>query len=109
MTAATDELRRRLDVPIDLASDQLLDATLAVAGNAIDPWVSPDPINAYQANIDEATFQLAVKIWDISNKGINSQDAAGDWLSVPPAATPGLVRSIFGVLGPAMATGGVSV
>lgn len=111
MTALTDELRRRLDVPEDLVSDALLDTALAVAGNDIQPWLSPvtvDP-NPLQPNIDEATLQLAVKIWDISNRGINSQDAAGDWLSVPPAATPGLVRSIFGVLGPALHCGGVSV
>ena len=44
----------------------------------------------------------------LMNPGVS--DAAGEWLTLPaPAATPGLVRSIFGTLGPALATGGVSV
>ncbi len=111
MSALTDELRRRLDVPVDLVSDEILDGFLAVAGNNIRPWMAPETVNPnpFQANVDEATLQLAVKLWDISNKGVNPQDGAGDWIAPPPAATPGLIRSVFGVLGPALATGGVSV
>jgi len=107
----TDELRRRLDVPADLVPDALLDATLEVAASSVGMWLDPDPLiqAQYQANIDEATVQLAVKVWDTSVRGVSGMDAAGEWQMPTPAASPGLVRSVFGVLGPAMASGGVSV
>lgn len=110
MSALTDELRRRLDVPVDLVPDARLDQALLVAGNLVEPWrgvhVEPDP---FQANVDEATVQLAVKLWDVAARGATSMDAMGEFLAPAPAATPGLIRSIFGALGPAMNTGGVSV
>jgi hypothetical protein len=111
MGTLTDELRRRLDVPVDLVPDTLLDAALAVAADSVGMWLDPDPVvqQRYQANIDEATVQLAVKVWDTSVRGVSGMDAAGEWQMPSPAATPGLVRSVFGVLGPAMASGGVSV
>jgi hypothetical protein len=111
VTAATDEVRRRIDVPADFVSDAQLDAILLVAGNAILPWLGSPVINPhpYQANIDEATIQLAVKLWDVSAKGVAGVDAVGDFTMPAPSATPGLIRSVFGVLGPALGTAGVSV
>jgi len=82
-----------------------------VASNNVAPWVTvvTTPPHPHQANIDEATYQLAVKLWDASTKGTTSMDAMGEFTVPSPSATPGLVRSVFGVLGPAMTTGGVSV
>jgi hypothetical protein len=110
MNTLTDELRRRLDVPAALVPDELLEHQLEVAGNSIAPWlgVHVDP-HPFQANIDEATLQLAVKLWDLSGNGVSGQDAAGEWMMPAPTASPGLVRSVFGALGPALATGGLSV
>jgi len=108
MTAATDEMRRRLDVPVDLVPDAVLDQFLAVATGLITPWLVADPA-PYTDLVNEATIELALKVWDVSTRGTISMDAVGDFLAPAPSATPGLVRSVFGVLGPAMATGGVSV
>ncbi len=110
MGADTDELRRRLDVPVDLVPDALLDQVLLVADHNITPWVDGtlDP-HPYQANIDEAVLQLAVKLWDVSGRGVAGVDVVGDFLAPPPSASPGMVRSVFGTLGPALLTGGVSV
>lgn len=99
------ELRRRLDVtPSDL-SDELLEHMLDVSTQLLAPWLVED-LDFYQANVDEATVQLAVKIVDVSPRGLI--DPAGEVL-MPTSATPGLVRSVFGVLGPALAQGGLSV
>lgn len=104
------ELRRRLQVTAQQAPDELLDHFLDVAGAGIDPWIVPRPVpDPYQANIDEGVVQLAVKMWDISVKGVTGLAADGDWISPAPAATPGLVRSVFGVLGPALTQAGLSV
>ena len=105
------ELRRRLDVPADIVGDELLTHMLDVAGALIGPWlaapgVDPDP---YADLVDEATVELAVKVYDAGSRGLVGVDAAGEWTMPAPAATPGLVRSVFGVLGPALATGGLSV
>jgi hypothetical protein len=106
----TDELRRRLDVPTDLVPDALLDQSLAVAGALVAPWTDQTLIpNPHQGNIDEATVQLAVKLWDVQARGATSMDVLGGFAAPAPSATPGLVRSVFGALGPAMLTGGVSV
>ena len=96
------ELRRRLDVPTTVLSDEVLDHMLDVATSCIDPWLVDDP-TPYAANVDEATVQLAVKIVDASPRGI--VDALGD-LYTPPWAH---IRAVFPVLGPALATGGLSV
>lgn len=114
MSDAIDELRRRLDVPADLVPDELLASALAVSRELILPWVSPENCpptsNTYETLIDEATLQLAVKVYDVSGRGVATMDAGGEWVIMPaPSATPGLVRSVFGVLGPALATGGISV
>lgn len=97
------ELRRRLDVPPSALSDEVLTHMLDVSAEVIYPWLVEDP-TPYAANVDEATVQLAVKIVDVSPRGVFDADG---FPALP--ATPGLVRSVFGVLGPALATGGLSV
>lgn len=103
------ELRRRLDVSPADYPDEILDHYLDTAGTAIAPWlVAPLPVE-YLPNVEEGTVQLAVKLVDAGSRGVAGMDAAGDWTMPAPAATPGLVRSVFGALGPALATGGLSV
>lgn len=108
MGALTDELRRRLDVPADLVPDATLDRFILVAGNALAPWLVADP-TPWPDNVDEGTLQLAVKLYDTAGRGITSMDGAGEWAAPAPAASPGLIRSVFGALGPALSAGGVSV
>lgn len=103
------ELRRRLDVPVDLVSDALLTHLLDVAGGLLQPWLVADAATRYTALVDEATLELAVKVYDVSARGAVAVDAVGDFVVPAPSATPGLVRSVYGVLGPALATGGLSV
>ena len=102
------ELRRRLDVPTSALSDELLDHMLDVSLNALTPWLIPTTVspNPYQANVDEATVQLAVKLVDASPRGLVDADG---YLTPTMSATPGLVRAVFGALGPALAKGGLSV
>ena len=110
MGALTVELRRRLDVPVDLVPDALLDDVLTAAAVNLAPWVAPaDPgPHPFQGNIDRATVALAVKLWDTQSRGVASSDVLGT--SPPrPSASPGLARSVFGELGPALYLGGVSV
>lgn len=103
------ELRRRLDVPEDLVSNEVLIHLLDVADGLIAPWLVADAYDEYQSLVEEATVELAVKVYDIAPRGVATMDAAGDWVMPAPSATPGLIRSVFGVLGPALATGGISV
>lgn len=107
----TVELRDRLDLAPDVATDAQLDHVITVAEVALTPWLavveeSPYP---YRDNVDEAVVQLAVKLWDAGNRGVVDTSTTGDWTIPAPAATPGLIRSVFGALGPALAAGGVSV
>lgn len=102
------ELRRRLDVPATAVPDDVLTHMLDVATVGIVPWLDPDrpTPDPNQAAVDEATVQLAVKLYDTAPRGV--VDPYGE---VMPglSATPGLVRSVFGALGPALHTGGLSV
>lgn len=105
------ELRRRLAVTPGQVPDEALSHFLEVADGLLLPWladpaVSPDP---HQDLVDEAVVQLAVKLYDVSARGVAGPGIDGDWTYPAPSATPGLVRSVFGVLGPALATGGLSV
>jgi len=110
VTALTDELRRRLDVPVDMVPDPLLESVLQVAGTMLAPWlVPPDQQEFLLPNIREATVQLAVKMWDVQGRGATTMDAVGEFLTPAPTASPGMIRSVFGVLGPALNLGGVSV
>jgi hypothetical protein len=109
MTVNVDELRRRLDAPAEFVDDTLLAAALDVAGSAIAPWLSDDARTLYPAAVDEAVYQMAVKVWDTGSKGVASVDALGEFTMPAPSATPGMVRSVLGVLGPALKQGGLSV
>lgn len=102
------ELRRRLDVPTDLVDDETLTHFLDVAIADLAPWLVEDP-SPFQANVDEATLQLAVKMWDTSTRGVAMLTPDGQWTAPTPSASPGLVRSVYGALGPALHAGGVSV
>lgn len=105
------ELRRRLDVTPATHPDDLLEHWLDTADALITPWLAPpttDP-DPYQPLIEEATVQLAIKISDASSTGLAGLDASGEWTIPGPSATPGFVRSVFGTLGPALATGGLSL
>lgn len=102
------ELRRRLDVPDTLVPDALLTHFLDVATASLQPWLVEDA-TAYQANVDEATLQLSCKLWDTSTSGVAMFSPDGQWQAPSPSASPGLVRSVFGALGPALSMGGVSV
>lgn len=105
------ELRNRLDVAPDIATDDQLQHVLDVAAAAVDPWITPAdvPPHPQQASIDEAIVQLAVKVWDAGVRGLIGVDQTGEWTVPSAAATPGMVRAVFGVLAPAMPTGGVAV
>jgi hypothetical protein len=109
VTVNVDELRRRLDVPPELVDDVMLLACLDVAQEGISPWLAADAYTTYRASVDEGVYQLAVKVWDTGTKGTSSVDAVGEFMMPAPSATPGLVRSVFGVLGPALKQGGLSV
>jgi hypothetical protein len=102
------ELRRRLDVDAAALPDELLTHMLEVSAALIAPWLAPERIDPdpLQPLVDEATVQLAVKVIDVSPRGVITPDGE---LLLPASATPGLVRSVFGVLGPALHTGGLSV
>ena len=104
------ELRARLDVTEGDVSDAQLEHVLEVAAGLLGPWVEvPEWPNPHQALVDEATVQLAIKVWDTGTRGTAGLDMSGEWTMPAPAATPGLVRSVFGVLGPALSGGGLSV
>ena len=79
------ELRRRLDVPPELLTDEFLDHVLLVADTTITPWLVDDP-EPFRASVDEATVQLAVKLVDIAGRGI--LDPTGDGFLVVGAGTP---------------------
>ena len=104
-----EELRRRLDVPVAQTSDELLDHFLDVAASALNPWLVLDAAILHPANVDEATVQLAVKLWDTADRGVAGFAPDGEWIAPAPSASPGLVRSVFGALGPALRSAGVSV
>jgi hypothetical protein len=109
MGVSVDGLRRRLDVPPELVDDAYLIACLDVAQEGISPWLAPDAYTLYPASVAEWTYQLAVKVWDTGTKGTSSVDAVGEFMMPAPSATPGLIRSTFGVAGPALKQGGLSV
>lgn len=99
------EFRRRLTVSAELVPDEVLQHLLDVASANIQPWLV-DGWTVWQANVDEATVQLAVKLYDVSGRGV--LDPYDGW-QPGPSATPGMVRAVFGALGPALRAGGVSV
>ena len=104
-----DELRLRLRLDDQLWPDAQLQHFIDVAASTVSPWLAADAPAVWPDLVDEATVQLAVKMVDVSGRGAVTVDPVGEFMVPAPAATPGMIRSVFGVLGPAMATGGVSV
>lgn len=103
------ELRARLDVPADLVSDEKLNHLLDASEGVVDGWLIPDARLLYPANVDEGVVQYAIKLYDTGVRGVAAYTGEGEWVAPSPSASPGLPRSVFGALGPALATGGVSV
>lgn len=96
------EVRRRLDVTSGQVSDDILNWCIDTAEELIAPY----EIVGNYALKTEATIQLAVKIYDSGQRGTISVDPAGEWVAPAPSATAGLVKAVWGILGPATATGG---
>ena len=98
------ELRRRLGVGAEV-DDAQLGHVLHVATDNLAPWLVDDP-TMWQASVDEATVQLAVMVFDTQTRGMVGVDVDGDYTLPAARATPGMVRGVFGVLGPALRWGG---
>lgn len=92
------EVRRRLDVTTTQVSDDILNHFIDTATEAVDGYVPED--NRTAVAYTEGIIQLAVKMYDTSARGTVSVDAAGEFITPAPAATPGLIRSIWGIIGP---------
>lgn len=102
------ELRRRLDVPATIVPDAVLTHFLDVAGAAVAPWLIPDPA-PYTSSVEEATIQLAAKLYDLAPHGVSAMSPDGTYTLPAASAAPGLVRAVFGALGPALRFGGLSM
>lgn len=101
-----DEVRRRLDLVSDTTNlpDALLGHIVDVATALVDQWVPS--FNRSGAVYDEATVQLAVKVYDVSGRGTIAVDPTGEYVAPSPAATAGMVRSVWAYIQPLTDTGG---
>jgi len=104
-TTNVDELRRRLGVDSS-TPDTLLQTCLNVATVPIDQRCDPTLALAYPDNYREGVYQLAVKVWDTGSRGLSGADVDGFMQAPTFQATAGMVRSVYGVIGPCMPTGG---
>lgn len=95
------ELRTRLDVVSADVPDARLQWCLDVAAEMID---ATEPVVAGPL-VDEATVQLAVKVYDLGSRGTVSLDPSGEWVAPAPSATRGLINAVAGILAPATAVG----
>jgi hypothetical protein len=104
-----DDLRQRLEVDATYASDTLLGKYLQVASVIVANELDPEADHTADANVAEAVQQIAVKVWDLRPRGVQTLDMDG--APDPPAmpATAGLVRSVRGLLLPSMPDGGITV
>lgn len=100
-----EELRRRLDVDEVTIPDDILTWCLNVSTAMIDEW-KPE---GNRILVDEATVELAVKVYDLGGRGGVTMDPAGEWVAPAPTATAGLINSVMGILGPALPTGGAII
>lgn len=92
------EVRRRLDVTTTNVSDAILGHFLSAATEAVDGYVPSYNRGAF--GYQEGVIQLAVKIADTSARGTISVDPAGEFIAPAPSATAGLIRSVWGLIGP---------
>lgn len=100
------ELRSRLDLVGDLTvPDSRLQWCVDVATAMVSEW-QPE---GNRILVDEATVQLAVKVYDLGSRGTVGMDPAGEWVAPAPTATAGLINSVMGILGPALPTGGAII
>jgi Phage gp6-like head-tail connector protein len=104
-----DDLRQRLELDPTYASDVLLGLYIAqaetVVGNELDPAGSYE----LAENVREAIAQIAVKLWDMRPRGVQTLDMDGSAEAPALPATAGLVRSVRGLLLPSMEAGGITV
>jgi hypothetical protein len=123
------DFRERIEVDATYATDEklqkYLDAAARIVGHDLQDLEEDQPARrqdaraparmlkdqdfSTSANVAEAIAQIAVKIWDLRPRGVQTLDMDG--APDPPAmpATAGLVRSVRGLLLPEMATGGLTV
>ena len=107
---ALAEVRARLDVDATTVPDSRIQWCIGVAVemvNATEPAVAPFASSGAraQALVDEATVELAVKIYDLGARGTIGMDPAGEWVAPSPSATRGLINAVAGILAPATAVG----
>lgn len=107
------DFRERIEVDATYATDEklqkYLDAAARIVGHELEDPDHPDQDFSAAENVAEAIAQIAVKVWDLRPRGVQTLDMDG--APDPPAmpATAGLVRAVRGLLLPEMPTGGVTV
>jgi hypothetical protein len=103
-----DDLRQRIEVDPSTASDELLLRYLAQAARIVGNELPPGGDYSAEPTVAEALQQIAVKLWDLRPRGVQSLDMDGG--AEPPAmpATAGLVRSVRGLLLPVMPDAGIT-
>jgi hypothetical protein len=106
-TLSVDELRRRLAVDPTDAPDPVLESCLSVASANIDPRCDLRLVNDYPDAYREGCYQLAVKVFDTQSKGATSMTPDGYYEAPSLSATSGMIRAVYGVLGPCLRTGGL--
>jgi hypothetical protein len=92
------EVRRRLDVTTTSVSDDILTWFVDAATESVDLYVPT--YNRGAVNYTEGVIQLAVKMYDTSARGTVGVDPAGEWVAPAPSATAGLIKSVWGLIGP---------
>lgn len=107
--ADVSELRARVDADPAWSTDAQLQAVLDAAQTIVAAELETDTDYSGHANVAEAVYQVAVKVWDLRTRGVQTLNMDGG--TDPPAmpATAGLVRSVRGLLLPSMAAGGITV
>lgn len=105
-----NELARRLGLGTPApATVALLIHCLETTSELLAPRVDPAKVAGAPRLWEEALYQLAVKVWDAGTKGLADMGPTGDFTVPGPAATSGLYRSVLGILGPVMPSGGVVI
>ena len=92
------EARRRLDVTTTNVSDAVLGHFVSTATEMVNAYVPSYNRGAY--GYQEALIQLTVKTYDTSARGTVSVDPTGEWTAPAPSATAGLIKSVWGLIGP---------
>lgn len=102
------EIARRLDMTADTPTLALIGQADTVARGMLDRITDPAKVYAMPEVYLEAIYQLVCKVWDTSRRGMVTTDALGE-LDFSAVATPGLIRSVFGVAQPVLARGGAVI